>query len=273
MAAVRLALILLLVAAFALLGIPLYRLATHFGWRWREQVPMLFHTCLIRLLRIKTLVQGEIAATPALLISNHVSWTDISLIGALAPMCFVAKSDVASWPVFGALARAQGSVFVNRNRRREVHQVNLAMAARLNEGRRVMLFPEGTTGDGNRMLRFLTSHFAAPREALKLNPAPQTLAVQAVSIAYHRQNGMVMDRNMRSSKAWYGDTALLPHLWSLLRGGTVIAVVTFAPPVQIDVAQNRKLLAGAFFRQIQEMNYMALYGRKPVATQTPSSHS
>lgn len=261
MAAIRFALVVVLIVVFAGIGLPLHRLAFRFGWKWHQRLPQLFHRCLVWLLQIRTHLRGEIAAPPALLVANHVSWVDISLLGALAPLCFVAKDDVAGWPVFGALARAQQSIFVNRQRRMGVRKVNLQIADRLMNGHRVVLFPEGTTGDGNRLMPFFTSHFAATRDVLRQNITIPYVAVQPVSIAYHRRHGLVMDRNARSSIAWYGDMSLLPHLWSLLKGGPVDAIVTFGEPIAVDILENRKIFAQKTAKAIQNMNYQSLYGR------------
>ncbi len=261
MASVRFALVLILVVIFAALVLPLHGVATRFGWAWRDRLPQLFHRSLCRVLRVTTRVQGEMAPAPALLVANHVSWVDISLLGALTPLCFVAKDDVAGWPVFGALARAQQSVFVNRSKRMGARRVNDEIASRLIHGRRVVLFPEGTTGDGNRMMKFFTSHFEAPRVAFSQKDQDFAIRIQPVSIAYHIRHGLVMDRNSRSAIAWYGDTALLPHLWSLLKEGPVMAIVTFGPEFAVDSTYDRKLIARQMAETIRDFNYQALYGR------------
>ena len=261
LAQLRFALILLFVLAFALIGLPLDALAKARGWTLRQQLPLFFHRVLVRLLNIRVETTGEIAPGPALIIPNHVSWTDISIVGALNPLCFVAKKEVASWPVFGALAKAQGSVFVNRARRMDVRRVNAEMALRLNEGRRVVLFPEGTTGDGQRLLKFHTSHFAAAREALRQNPALDHVAVQPVSITYLRRHGMVMERKGRAAVAWYGDAALLPHLWDLLNNGPLNVRLTFAEPLAYRRDTDRKALSRLLAVCIRQNNYAALYNR------------
>lgn len=265
MAAIRFALVMVLILVFSAIGLPLHRLAGRFGWKWRRRLPQMFHRYLAWLLHIRIHIRGDIATAPALLVANHVSWVDISLLGAFAPLCFVAKDDVVGWPVFGALARAQQSIFVNRKRRMGVRKVNLEIADRLINGQSVVLFPEGTTGDGNRLLPFFTSHFAATRDVMQRNCDISHVAVQPVSIAYHRRHGMVMDRNARSSIAWYGDMSLLPHLWGLLKGGPVDAIVTFCEPVAVDIFENRKILALKISQTLQTMNYQALYGRGEIA--------
>ena len=261
MAVLRFLAILALALAFVVVGLPLDSVARRFGFGWRKHLPLLFHRTLVRILRIRIEIRGQMAASPALIIPNHVSWTDISVIGALKPLSFVAKKDVAGWPLFGSLARAQGSVFVDRNRRMKVHDTNLEMADRLLQGRSVVLFPEGTTGDGHRLLHLRTSQFAAVREALRQNPALGFIAVQPVSISYQRRQGLIMDRGARAAVAWYGDTDLLPHVWDLLRNGPLQVVLTFAEPLACRIDTDRKVLARHISAILRQMNYDGFYGR------------
>jgi len=253
--------IVLLILAFILVGLPLDALAQRFGWSIRPKIPLVFHRVLIRILHIHVHKQGEICESPAILVPNHVSWTDISVIGALSPLCFVAKKDVADWPVFGVLARAQGSVFVDRERRSLVHKTNLEMAARLAQSRSVVLFPEGTTGDGNRLLKFYTSHFAAAREVLRQNAAMDSVKIQPVLITYTHRRGMKMDRLTRAQVAWYGDTELVPHILTLLRLGPIDVTLRFLTPMLYQRGTNRKMLAHDIAQQLRQENYAILYGR------------
>ena len=253
--------ILLLILAFIVVGLPLDALAQRLNWSIRPQIPLVFHRILIRILQIHVQRRGEICEHPTILVPNHVSWTDISVIGALAPLCFVAKKDVARWPVFGVLAKAQGSVFVDRERRSLVHKTNLEMAERLGQGRSVVLFPEGTTGDGNRLLKFYTSHFAAAREVLAQNAALDSVKIQPVLITYTHRRGLRMDRLTRAQVAWYGDTDLVPHIFTLLRLGPIDVTLHFLPPMLYQRGTNRKMLAQAIAQQLRHENYATLYGR------------
>ena len=266
----RFSLIILLILAFILVGLPLDALAQRFDWRIRPKIPLVFHRVLIRILQIRMQKIGEICTSPAILVPNHVSWTDISVIGALTPLCFVAKKDVASWPVFGVLAKAQGSVFVDRERRSLVHKTNLEMADRLGQGRSVVLFPEGTTGDGNRLLKFYTSHFAAAREVLRQNGALDSVKIQPVLISYTHRRGLRMDRLTRSQVAWYGDTDLVPHILTLLRLGPIDVTLRFLPPMLYQRGTNRKILAQAIAQQIRQENYAILYGRGGASHTAPN---
>ena len=105
------------------------------------------------------------AAARRLIVANHVSWLDIPVLGSIEPMTFLAKKEVGAPALGGRLARLQGVIFVDRGRRRGIPQVNAEMARAMASGEPVVLFAEATTGDGNRILRFRSSHFEAVRRA------------------------------------------------------------------------------------------------------------
>ena len=103
---------------------------------------------------------------PLLVVSNHTSWLDITVISTLAPLSFVAKSEVAGWPLFGTFARLQRSIFIDRTRRKGAAEANREIAERLAGGDAIVLFAEGTTSDGNRVLPFRSAVVGAARDAI-----------------------------------------------------------------------------------------------------------
>jgi 1-acyl-sn-glycerol-3-phosphate acyltransferase len=115
---------------------------------------------------------------------NHTSWLDISVITAVAPVVFVAKSEVANWPVFGLFAKLQRSVFVDRTRRAKTRDVNSEIAQRLAGGDPVLLFGEGTSSDGNRVIAFRTALIGAARDALAEAEHAKRVWIQPLSVAY-----------------------------------------------------------------------------------------
>ena len=157
---------------------------------------------------------------PTLVLSNHVSWLDIPVIGSLHPLSFVAKSEVATWPGVGFLATLQRSMFIDRQRRKATAEVNDALAHRLVKGEVIVLFAEGTTGDGNRLLPFRSSLVGAAQAALASDP-PCASMLQPLAVAYTRRSGMPVTRRDRPFLAWYGDMELAPHLGQFLLGGAV----------------------------------------------------
>src|SRR3979411_710579 len=118
----------------------------------RRRIPVFYHRTMCRLLGVRARSIGApINARPLLIVANHSSWMDISILTSLTPVVFVAKSEIARWPLFGLLAKLQRSVFVERDRRQKTGAVNAEIAQRLAEGDPVLLFGEGTAGDGNRV--------------------------------------------------------------------------------------------------------------------------
>jgi 1-acyl-sn-glycerol-3-phosphate acyltransferase len=229
----------ILLALFAALA-PLVFLAGRRGWPLAGTVPVLFHRAVLRLFGVRVTVRGSAPeATPTLVLSNHVSWLDIPVIGSLRPISFVAKSEIASWPVFGLCASLQRSVFIDRARRAATAEANAAVAHRLAKGEAIVLFAEGTTGDGNRLLPFRSSLVGAARAALA-DPGVERIDLQPLALAYTRRNGMPVTRRERPAIAWYGDMELLPHLLALLRGGPIDVAATWGEPIPFDASTDRK---------------------------------
>jgi 1-acyl-sn-glycerol-3-phosphate acyltransferase len=220
--------------------IPLQALLLLLGSRLAERLPMFYHRCVCWLFGLDIVVRGRPeAARPTLFIANHTSYIDIEVLSTLMPICFVAKSEVKGWPFFGTLARLQRTVFVDRRPRSTAGQRD-EIARRLAAGDNLMLFPEGTSNDGNRTLPFYSALFSvAERRLADGRPLP----VQPVSIAYAELNGFPVGRSLRPLLAWYGDMELAPHLWCFAGLGRVKVVVQFHPVVDIDRLGSRKALA------------------------------
>ena len=183
-----------------------------------------------------------------LIAANHASWLDISVLGSIQPLSFIAKSEVAGWPIFGTLAKLQRSVFVNRGKRSETGSVAREIAQRLKQGDAMVLFAEGTSSDGNRVLPFRTALIGAAKTAMTAEQtsdqrSDQRVWVQPLSIAYTGIQGMAMGRQHRHLVAWYGDMELMPHLWALMKEGAIDVTLTFGEPIAFDSDANRKQIA------------------------------
>lgn len=210
-----------------------------------RRFPHWYHRRVCRLIGLSVTIEGAVARDRAVLIvANHVSWLDIPLLSAVAPVSFVAKKDVASWPFIATLARLQRTVFVDRERRFKVQDATNEIIDRLNAGDTIVLFAEGTSSDGNRVLPFKTSLFAAVKPAERAADAarPQT-AVQTVSIAYMRRNGLPLGWFGRRAFGYYGDVEMGANAWDVLSGGAIEAVVHIDAPVSLDSFIDRKDLA------------------------------
>jgi len=196
--------------------------------------------------------------------ANHVSYADITVLGSVIAGSFIAKAEVADWPFFGWLAKLQRSVFVDRRVRSTITQRD-AISRRLGVGDALILFPEGTSSDGNRVLPFKTALFAAAEHGKGLTP----VVVQPVSIAYTRLDGIPIGRLYRPLFAWYGDVDLAPHIWSMIGLGTVEVVVEFHPPTFLSDCGSRKALASYCYARIAGGLAGALFGRPQPMPEPP----
>ena len=257
------------VLAIALL-VPLQFLFLKTGWRPRTTTPILFHRIVRRLLGFRVHVHGEMAkGRPLLLTANHSSWTDIVILGSLHEMAFIAKAEVANWPLFGMLAKLQRTVFIEREKRGKTHHQASEIATRLAGGDVMVLFAEGTTSDGNRVLPFKTSLFGAAQVAIR-DAGAETVTVQPVAIAYTRVHGIPMGRSHRPLVAWPGDVPLGPSLIGLLKDGAVDVDVWFGDTVVIDMKSDRKVLARTMEERVRAMVRSSLMGRDLVNPDTES---
>ncbi len=233
------ALRLFLFVLWTLLLLPPYLAALAADWRYRDISRFYMRVTAKYLVRMNVVVHGAPATDrPLLMVSNHVSYLDIFLLGALIPGSFVAKAEVRKWPGIGFLALVARTVFVDR-RPAAAGKHRDRIAARLTEGEPLILFPEGTSSDGNRVLPFKSALFNVAESAVGAVP----VTVQPIAVAYTRYGGLPMGYEQRPFYAWYGDMELAPHLWEVMRRGAFTAEVEFMEPVAADSFADRKALA------------------------------
>lgn len=207
--------------------------------------------------RVKTRGQPVPTVGPVLYVSNHASYLDIIILGSVIKANFIAKAEVAGWPGFGFLARIARTVFVARKRGGTAGERD-ALANRLKSGDSLMLFPEGTSNDGNRVLPFKSSLFAVA-EMCGADGAP--LPVQPISIAYTRLDGMPLCRALRPFYAWYGDMTLGGHLLDALGLGEILVEVILHPTVSLAEFGDRKALSNHCHDVVTQGVVQALAGR------------
>ena len=157
----------------------------------------------LAVLHCQVTVSGEIPSG-GLIACNHLGYVDILVLGSLCPAIFVAKSDVVEWPVFGWLASRAGTIFVSRDAPAKVAAQLREMEQPLRDGRPVILFPEGTSSDGSRILPF--------RSSLLESAIITGASVTAAAIGYHLEG----EGEVGSEIAYWGDLVLVPHLINLL---------------------------------------------------------
>jgi 1-acyl-sn-glycerol-3-phosphate acyltransferase len=237
-------LLVLALLGFYLVGIPIQSLARRHNWRLAGAIPRFFAKSLCFLLGLRVVFDGaSLGSKPRMIVSNHVSWSDILVYASRETPCFVAKSEVAKWPLLGAFARVQDTIFVKRDSRADVPRVNAAMAEKMRAGEDVLLFGEGTSSDGCGVLAFKASHFAAARDLLRLYPEVTAVTIQPAAIAYVAARGKKLEAEGRRSLAWFGDADLAPHIWTLLNNAPVDCRVRFGDALDFRADTDRKVIA------------------------------
>ena len=249
----------ILVVTLALL--PLHLVCLAFGLSAWRRIPRYWHRAVCFLLGIRIRVHGTPEPRrPLMIAANHASWKDILVLGATLDVTYVAKDEVRAWPVFGWLARLQRTIFIAREEKRKVGVQANEIAQRLLGGEIVVLFPEGTTSDGNRLMPVKSSLFGAASAAVPHVPERE-VHVQPVAIAYTGVHGLPMGRYHRPIAAWPGDIELLPHLTGILREGAIDVDVSFGDSVTFTAISNRKQNALAIETALRRMLARRLWGR------------
>src|SRR5215470_12644023 len=255
------------IAAIAVVTFPLMPVqwaAIRLNLAAQRRIPVMYHRILCAILGVKVRVVGErMPEHPLLIVANHSSWLDIPIISAVAPVVFVAKSEIAGWPIFGWLAKLQRSVFVDRTRRHRTADVNAEIAQRLAAGDPVVLFGEGTSSDGNRVLPFRTALIGSARDALAEAEHTGRVWIQPLSLTYTRMRGLPISRHARPRVAWYGRMSMAPHLAGMARSGGVDVSVMWGEPVAFDEQSDRKQVARGLEAQVRQRTVRMLRGDKP----------
>ncbi|WP_420131882.1 lysophospholipid acyltransferase family protein [Rhodopseudomonas sp.] len=238
---IRFVLVIACMVPLTLALLPVHLLALRYGWRIQRSIPQLYHRIVCRLIGVRIRQVGRRSGNgPVLILANHVSWLDICVISAMAPVSFVAKSEVAGWPVFGALAKWQRTVFIDRQARQRTGEATAEIGGRLKDGEAIVLFAEGTSSDGSRVLPFRSALIGAVHHALG-DEAPSAIVVQPMAVTYTGFGGLPIGRELRQRVAWYGDAELIPHFIALLSAGAIDVTVSWGEP--IPHTADRKTIA------------------------------
>ncbi|ABC24563.1 lysophospholipid acyltransferase family protein [Rhodospirillum rubrum] len=250
-----------------------YSLITLIGWRVRES-GMIYWKGVAGVCRITVRSRGSLVGDrPLLVVANHSSYLDIVVLGTLIPGVFVAKAEVGGWPIFGWMAKLARTIFIDR-KRSATGEARAEILKRLAGGEPLILFPEGTSNDGNRVYPFKSALFSVAQETVTLTgeAAPRPVVVQPVSLAYTRVNGMPMGRGWRQIYAWYGDMDLFEHLFALLGFGALTAEVIFHDSLTLAEAGSRKALSDRCHKVVADGLRVSLRGGfddPPVAPPPP----
>ncbi|HQV41143.1 MAG: 1-acyl-sn-glycerol-3-phosphate acyltransferase [Moraxellaceae bacterium] len=186
-----------------------------------------WHRRFCEILNLDVRVHGEPLDQHAMWISNHVSWLDIPVLGAHFPVYFLSKAEVANWPVVGWLARAAGTLFIQRGSG-EAGSVEIRLAGHLRAGRNILFFPEGTTTNGEKIKRFFHKLFgAAVKEEVPLQP---------VLVCYRDEHD-----DLHPHAPFIGDDLFMDHAIDILKGERMVVDVLVLPSVMPDGRDARKL--------------------------------
>jgi 1-acyl-sn-glycerol-3-phosphate acyltransferase len=222
----------------------LWTIRTQFGRLTHAQSQLVVREWSRRLLAImgiELIVQGEVPAHgPLLQVANHLSWLDIVVMNAAHPSRFVSKADARHWPLLGSLITGAGTLYIERESRRDAMRVVHRVADRLREGDVVSVFPEGTTSDGRSLLPFhanlLQAAIAASAPALP------------VALRYRdRASGLP-----HAGPVYIDDDTLVASVWRTLCSDTVQAVVRFGTPQRAG-AHDRRAWAQVLHAEVQAL--------------------
>lgn len=231
-------------------------------------LPRTLWRLFLRLTGVRVTVVGRPAKRrPLLVCANHVSWLDIPVLGSLLPVSFIAKAEVGRWPVIGPLSRLQNTIFIDRTRKTATAATNQVISDRLADGDALVLFPEGTSGDGNRLLPFRSSLLGGVRDAVRRADTDDVMMVQPVALAYRGYRGLPMGRHLRPRYAWYGDMTMIGSLIPVLVDGVIEIEVRFGSPYAFTPETDRKAMTRVLEKDVRAMLIEGLTGR-PRATGT-----
>jgi 1-acyl-sn-glycerol-3-phosphate acyltransferase len=198
-------------------------------------LPLIFHKFLLKILGIRLSIKGRPSdRKPLILIGNHCSYLDIIILGSVLPVCFVAKSEIKGWFLFGTLASLQNSIFIDRRNFKALDSLK-KISKNLSSNFAIIIFPEGTTNNGKRVLKFRASLF-------KVFEDDPTLGLQNFSLCYTHINSMPLDNRMRPNIAWYGEMNLITHLKRLLNYSSIGAKLQFHPSI-VPHGVTRKIIS------------------------------
>ena len=201
-------------------------------------IPYFYHKICLRIFGIKIKTFGKVSINfPILLISNHASYLDIIILGSLFKTSFIAKKEISKWPLLGILAKLQNTIFIDRRVSSLKNQEN-KIIKHLNEKKNLVIFPEGTSSDGNRVLPFKSSLFNIFEKNLN-----SKILVQTITIVYKKINGIPMNRIERKNITWHSNMDLIPNIFNVLKKLSIEVEIIFNDEFLPSKEYDRKKLA------------------------------
>ena len=201
-------------------------------------IPYFYHKICLRIFGIKIKTFGKVSINfPILLISNHASYLDIIILGSLFKTSFIAKKEISKWPLLGILAKLQNTIFIDRRVSSLKKQEN-QIIKHLNEKKNLVIFPEGTSSDGNRVLPFKSSLFNIFEKNLN-----SKVLVQTITIVYKKINGIPMNRIERKNITWHSNMDLIPNIFNVLKKLSIEVEIIFNDEFLPSKEYDRKKIA------------------------------
>ncbi|MEO6396219.1 MAG: lysophospholipid acyltransferase family protein [Devosia sp.] len=235
-----------------IVGVPLQFIITRLGLFWNFPT-MLFHRlgCIFLGLRVKTLGQ-PLHNRPTLLLSNHISWTDIIAIGSVADVTFVSKMGVRNTFFVGFMASLQRTLYVDYGRRQDAGRTSREIGKRLAKSGAVLLFAEGHRDLGDHVQPFRSALVGAAQAAMTEGGATD-VAIQPVTIAYTHLQGLPVSRNERPDISGMNARGFRQVVSNLLTSGVKDVTIAFGAPIPFDAGSDRKLLTRQAEIQVRRM--------------------
>ncbi|VAW21002.1 1-acyl-sn-glycerol-3-phosphate acyltransferase [hydrothermal vent metagenome] len=229
------------------------------GW---TVLPRIFHSLGAWFLGLKvTLIGKPETGKATLVVANHISWTDIMAIGSVADVTFVAKDEIAKWPVVGFFSSLQKTIYVPSSRKSAARSAPFEMARRMNDGGAVCLFAEGKSDVGTHVMPFKSGLIAAAQTAL-IGAGAKYVSIQPVTIAYIKLQGLPITRTERSLIAWIKAKSVVENIRDILHSGTKEVVVAFGKPMPLAEGSNRKAISLRAENEVRRMLVALNRGQK-----------
>lgn len=252
---------------FMLVFVPIQFVISRSPW-FNNQIPRWFHWFGCTFLGMKVRVIGTPSTDrPTLIVSNHVSWTDVVAIGSKADVTFVAKSEIETWFFVGFMASLMRTLFVDRKKRSDARRVSQEMGQRMASGGAVLLFAEGQSDLGTHVLPFRSALIGAAQHAMEDAGAGEVM-IQPLTIAYTKLQGLPVGRTDRSFIAWIKSKSVKQNIREILTGGTREVVLAFGEPRLLPAGADRKKIARETEAEVRRMLVALNRGTKlPVAAE------
>ena len=201
-------------------------------------IPAFYHKICCKILGIKIKKTGKISdSEPTFFVSNHASYLDIIILSSLFKSSFVAKKEISSWPLFGILAKLQNTVFIDRKIGSIKEQENLIINHLKNKNN-LVIFPEGTSSNGNQVLPF-----KSPLFNIFQNKDNSKIYIQTITIIYKKVNGITLNRVGRRDITWHSNMDLLPNMINFLKKMSIEVEIIFNEKFIPKTSLDRKKLA------------------------------